>query len=197
MQGGTIAIALGIAIAVAVEVIASREHRIWAAAGALYAATLLVSCVLLRVDAELGFVAIILLFGIVWATDIGGYFIGRWVGGPKLWPAVSPKKTWSGALGGALGAIGAALAIASCAYRANLFAIASIALLLSAVSQVGDLFESGVKRRFGVKDASHVIPGHGGVMDRLDGFLVAAAVAAFVGIARGGMDAPARGLLVW
>ena len=174
----------------------SAGRAIWYAAGVVYAGAMLVACVLLRRDADYGFVAIVLLFGVVWATDILGYFVGRAIGGPRLWPAVSPKKTWSGALGGAAGAIAAALAIASYAYRANPLAITGLALLLSAVSQGGDLLESAVKRRFGVKDAGHIIPGHGGVMDRLDGFLAAAVVAAIIGVARGGIDA-ARGLLVW
>jgi phosphatidate cytidylyltransferase len=173
------------------------ERRWWAAAGVLYAGAALMAPVVLRADAELGLVAIVFLFGIVWATDILGYFVGRLVGGPKLWPAVSPKKTWSGALGGALGAMIVGLAIARYGYRANPLAVVGLALLLSAVSQGGDLFESAVKRRFGVKDASHVIPGHGGVMDRLDGFVAAAAVAAVIGIARGGLSGSARGLLIW
>jgi phosphatidate cytidylyltransferase len=187
--------------AFAAALLAARERRVWSATGIVYASAAFLPPVALRADAALGFVAIVFLFGIVWATDICGYFVGRAIGGPKLWPAVSPKKTWSGAIGGALGAVAAALTVASIGlrtgYRANLFAIAGIALLLSAASQAGDLFESAVKRRFGVKDASHVIPGHGGVMDRLDGFLVAAAVAAMIGLARGGFGAPARGLLVW
>ena len=174
----------------------SARRATWYAAGVVYAGAMLVACVLLRRDADYGFLAIVLLFGVVWATDILGYFVGRAIGGPRLWPAVSPKKTWSGALGGAAGAIAAALAIASYAYRANPLAITGLALLLSAVSQGGDLLESAVKRRFGVKDAGHIIPGHGGVMDRLDGFLAAAVVAAIIGVARGGIDA-ARGLLVW
>jgi phosphatidate cytidylyltransferase len=171
--------------------------RLWVAAGVLYAGALLYACVLLRYDPSYGFVAIILLFAVVWATDIAGYFVGRFVGGPKLWPRVSPKKTWSGAIGGALGAIVAALAVARFAHLTNSLAIVRLALLLSAVSQAGDLFESAFKRRFGVKDAGHVIPGHGGIMDRLDGFVAAAVVAALIGITRSGFAAPARGLLVW
>ncbi len=197
MFGPAVGIVLGVALGVALEALLTPTRRIWTAAGVLYAAAMLVACVLLRADAGYGFTAIIFLFAIVWATDIFGYCVGRGIGGPKLWRAVSPKKTWSGALGGAVGALVAGLAIASRAYHANLLAVAGLALLLSAVSQVGDLFESSVKRRFGVKDASHVIPGHGGVMDRLDGFLAAVVVAAVIGIARGGMAAPARGLLVW
>ncbi len=197
MRGRPEGIAVGLAIGVALEALLMPGRRVWAAVGVLYAAALLVACVLLRRDASYGFTAIVFLFAIVWATDICGYFVGRGIGGPKLWPAVSPKKTWSGALGGVLGALAAGLAVASYADRANLLAVAGLALLLSAVSQAGDLFESSVKRRFGVKDASHVIPGHGGVMDRLDGFLAAVVVAAIIGVARGGMAAPARGLLVW
>jgi phosphatidate cytidylyltransferase len=199
MGGNGAGAALLIALGMAVEAgMASNPHfRIWMAAGVLYAGSLLVSCVLLRADAGYGFVAIVFLFAIVWASDVMGYFVGRFIGGPKLWMRVSPKKTWSGAAGGALGAIAAALAVAHYAHLANSLAVAGLALLLSASSQAGDLLESAVKRRFGVKDAGHVIPGHGGIMDRLDGFLTAAAVAAMIGIVRGGLDAPARGLLVW
>jgi len=189
--------ALGLALGIAVEAIFARPRRFWAAAGVLYAGVPLVACVLLRRDPGHGFAAIVFLFGIVWASDVCGYFAGRLLGGPKLWRAVSPNKTWSGAIGGAVGAVAAGVAIAAYADHTNPLAVAVLALLLSAVSQAGDLLESAVKRRFGVKDASHIIPGHGGVMDRLDGFVAAVAVAAAIGIARGGLDAPARGLLVW
>jgi phosphatidate cytidylyltransferase len=91
----------------------------------------------------------------------------------------------------------AAVAIAKATGLSGLFAVAVVAAILSAVAQVGDLFESLVKRKFGAKDSSHLIPGHGGLMDRLDGFLFAAAVAALIGILRGGFQAPARGLLIW
>jgi phosphatidate cytidylyltransferase len=119
------------------------------------------------------------------------------IGGPKLLPRVSPKKTWSGAIGGLAGAVLAAVAVAGAAGLSGLFAIALVAAILSVAAQAGDLFESQLKRRFGVKDSGHLIPGHGGLMDRLDGFVVAAAVAALIGILRGGVEAPARGLLVW
>lgn len=182
-----------------VECLAARagQPRLWVAGGIVYAGALPVACILLRADARYGFVAIVLLFAITWATDILAYFIGRLVGGPRLWRRVSPNKTWSGAVGGAAGGIAAALAVTHFAHIANSLAVAALALLLSVASQAGDLFESGLKRRFGVKDAGHIIPGHGGIMDRLDGFLAAAVLAAIIGIARGGMDAPARGLLVW
>jgi phosphatidate cytidylyltransferase len=182
-----------------VECLAARtgRPRLWLAAGIVYAGALPVACILLRADARYGFVAIVFLFAVTWATDILAYFVGRLAGGPKLWRRVSPNKTWSGAIGGAAGAMVAGLAVVHLAQIANSLAVAGLALLLSAASQAGDLFESALKRRFGVKDAGHIIPGHGGIMDRLDGFLAAAVLAAIIGIARGGLDAPARGLLAW
>jgi phosphatidate cytidylyltransferase len=195
--GASMAPFIGLGAVVAGIGARTNPLRLWVTAGVLYAGSLLFACVMLREDPSHGFVAMILLFGVVWATDICGYFVGRLVGGPKLWARISPKKTWSGAIGGALGAIVAALAIARYAHLTNSLAIARLALLLSVVSQAGDLFESAFKRRFGVKDAGHVIPGHGGIMDRLDGFVAAAVVAVVIGITRGGFAAPARGLLVW
>ncbi len=153
--------------------------------------------VILRNDAALGFLAMVLLFAIVWSTDILGYFAGRTFGGPKLMPAISPKKTWSGAIAGTLGAMIVAVLVARLFGSFSVVAIAAIALLLSVMAQLGDLLESWVKRQFGAKDASHLIPGHGGVMDRLDGFWAATLVACAIGLLRGGFDAPARGLLVW
>jgi phosphatidate cytidylyltransferase len=133
----------------------------------------------------------------VWGTDIAAYFSGRAIGGPKLMPAVSPNKTWSGALGGALGGILAGLVVVKGAGLGITPALAILAFALSAVAQAGDLLESAIKRHFGAKDSSALIPGHGGAMDRLDGFLTAAAAAVMVGLARGGLDWPARGLLIW
>jgi phosphatidate cytidylyltransferase len=194
---GAAAVFLALGIAAEAVVATTTRFRLWAAGGVLYAGSLILACVLLRYDAQYGFVAIVLLFAVAWTTDVLGYFVGRFVGGPKLWVRVSPKKTWSGAVGGLAGAIIAALALAHYANLANSLAVAALALILSIASQAGDLFESAFKRRFGVKDAGHVIPGHGGIMDRLDGFLAAAVVAALIGLAHGGLEAPARGLLVW
>jgi phosphatidate cytidylyltransferase len=187
-------IALG---ALAAGVFAQAERRIWVAAGVLYAGTLLTAPILLRRDTELGLEAILFLFALVWATDIAGYFTGRALGGPKLAPSISPNKTWSGAIGGAIGGMLAGGAIAVLAGLGNLFAIALVAFGLSAAAQAGDLFESAIKRRFGAKDAGRLIPGHGGVMDRLDGFIAAAAVAVVLGIIRADMDTAAQGLLLW
>jgi phosphatidate cytidylyltransferase len=176
---------------------APAGHRGCAAAGVPYAGAIGIAPIALRSDGEDGFVAVIFLFAIVWTTDIVAYFMGRLIGGPKLLPRVSPKKTWSGAISGLAAAVLAALAVAKTAGLSGLLPIAVIAAALSCVAQAGDLFESRLKRRFGAKDSSHLIPGHGGLMDRLDGFVFAAAVAALIGTLRGGIEAPARGLLVW
>jgi phosphatidate cytidylyltransferase len=183
--------------ALAALIFAPRERRLWITAGIGYAGSMLLAPMLLRADDVDGFLAMVLLFAIVWTTDVLGYFAGRAFGGPKLMPAVSPKKTWSGAIAGTLGAMIVAVLVASQFDPFNKTAIASVALLLSVVAQLGDLLESWVKRQFGAKDASHLIPGHGGVMDRLDGFWAAALVGCLVGLLRGGFDGAARGLLVW
>jgi phosphatidate cytidylyltransferase len=177
--------------------LAPAERRTWVASGIPYAGALGVAPIVLRSDGENGFLAMIFLFAVVWATDIVAYFVGRVVGGPKLMPQVSPKKTWSGALGGTAAAVVAGLIVAHVAALNGWFAIAMLAVVLSIFSQGGDLLESFLKRKFGAKDSSHLIPGHGGLMDRLDGFVTASVVAALIGLARGGFEAPGRGVLVW
>ena len=169
----------------------------WIVAGIAYAGVLLVAPLVLRSDSEFGLLAMLILFAVVWTTDMLGYFAGRAFGGPKLMPAISPKKTWSGAIAGTLGAMIVAVLLAKSFGSFHVIAIALVALLLSMMAQLGDLFESWIKRRFGAKDASQLIPGHGGVMDRLDGFWAAALVACVIGLLRGGFGDPARGLLVW
>jgi phosphatidate cytidylyltransferase len=172
------------------------DRRGWAAAGFCYAAAAEIASVLLRLDPVKGFAALMFVLVIVWVTDSGGYFAGRGIGGPKLWPSVSPKKTWAGAVGG----FAASLAVA-CGFAAfdlgRTVPLLLSAAILSVASQLGDLFESAVKRHFGVKDSSHIIPGHGGLMDRLDGFVAAVVLAAVFGFLRGGADGVGRGLMVW
>jgi len=172
-------------------------RRLWAAGGVPYAGAIGIAPVVLRADGDHGFIAVIILFAVVWSTDIAAYFAGRAIGGPKLLARVSPKKTWSGALIGAAAAVIATLVVAKVAGLAGWPAIAVVALALSIVAQAGDLFESFLKRRFGVKDSGHLVPGHGGLMDRLDGFVIAAVLAALIGMMRAGALAPGRGLVVW
>lgn len=157
----------------------------WTVAGLIYAGLSGIALAGLRDDTHEGFRAILLLFSVVWTTDIMAYFIGRAVGGPKLAPAISPGKTWSGAVGGAVSAVIAGVAAAASAGVANLAAFAFVALLLSVASQAGDLLESWVKRRHGAKDSGWLIPGHGGVMDRVDGLVAAAAAFYLVGLGLG------------
>ena len=170
---------------------------LWAVLGVVYAGAMLAATLLLRSDVNFGFVAIVFVFAVVWGSDILAYFVGRAVGGPKLMPRVSPSKTWSGAAGGTLASIIFGILVAKLGGIGHLGAVALIALLLSVISQAGDLIESALKRHFHVKDSSGLLPGHGGLMDRLDGYLTAVVAAALIGLARGGFDAPARGLLVW
>jgi phosphatidate cytidylyltransferase len=178
--------------------VASASNRLtWMAAGICYAGVLLLAPTSLRGDGQFGFSAILFVFGVVWTTDIVAYFSGRAIGGPKLAPSISPKKTWSGAVGGGISAMIFAAIIAHDVRGSSITALVVLALTLSTASQIGDLLESAIKRRFGAKDAGRLIPGHGGVMDRLDGFWAAALVAAVIGVMRGGFDAPARGLLIW
>jgi len=173
------------------------DFVLWMIAGLLYAGVIALAPIILRRDPALGFVAIVFLFAVVWVTDIAAYFAGRALGGPKLWVAVSPNKTWSGALGGALGGVIAALLVVKVAGLVIAPMLILVALALSIASQAGDLLESALKRQFGAKDAGALIPGHGGLMDRLDGFLTAVLAAVMVGLLREGFDGSARGLLVW
>jgi phosphatidate cytidylyltransferase len=180
------------------------ERSGWSVAGFLYASAAEVASVLVRLDQVWGFVALILILLVVWVTDIGGYFAGRGIGGPKLWPRVSPKKTWAGAIGGFAASLVVAAGFVAVGFgkvqpplTLKLGPILLVGAVLSIVSQLGDLFESAVKRRFGVKDSSQLIPGHGGLMDRLDGFVAAVVVAAIFGLLRGGADGVGRSLMVW
>ena len=155
--------------------------------GILYIALATIALLWLRADPAAGRGNLLFLMLTVWASDIGAYLAGRLIGGAKLAPRISPGKTWSGGLGGLLGAIVIGLAASRLGGGAPLHA-GLVAALLGVIAQAGDLFESFLKRRFGVKDSSHLIPGHGGLLDRLDGVLAAAPVAAMLAliIGRGG-----------
>ena len=194
---GAPGVALLWVLAGALAVAIFARPPIWAAGSVLYAAALLVPVVVLRDDARLGLVAVLFLFATVWATDVAALYSGRYFGGPKLAPRINPAKTWSGAIGGALAGIAGGIALLA-VMRFELSAIHFlVALAVTVTAQLGDLFESWVKRQFSVKDAGGIIPGHGGIMDRLDGFIAAALAAASFGILRAGVAAPAQGLMQW
>ncbi len=187
---------LALAAGLIAVVLLARADSGWAASGLLYAAAALVGAVLVRADPQTGFLALLFVLLVVWITDIGGYVAGRGIGGPKLWVRVSPNKTWAGAIGGLIGSLAVAAGFA--AFEVGKWLPLLLAgAVLSVVSQLGDLFESAVKRRFGVKDSSNVIPGHGGLLDRLDGFVAAVVMAAAIGVLRGGLDGVGRGLMIW
>jgi phosphatidate cytidylyltransferase len=193
-----------LAIGLVAVALVSPERRNWTATGFLYAAAAEIAAVLVRLDSAEGFVALVFVLLVVWVTDIGGYFAGRGIGGPKLWPRVSPKKTWAGAVGGFAASLVIAVGFVPLdpnkmdpQLAIKMGPLLLVAAFLSIVSQLGDLFESAVKRRFGVKDSSQLIPGHGGLLDRLDGLVAAIVVAAIFGVLRGGADGVGRGLMVW
>jgi phosphatidate cytidylyltransferase len=197
------AIALGAFVAAVATALQPRGQRpavaaaLWAAAGVIYAGTVVISPIMLRSDPQMGFTALAFLFATVWATDIFAYLIGRGLGGPLLWPRLSPKKTWAGAVGGLAGGVVAGALVAYASAGTHPVAAGVLASILSIAAQGGDLLESSVKRRFGAKDTGALIPGHGGVMDRVDGFLVAALIAVVIGALRFGAAASAQGLLLW
>lgn len=157
----------------------------WTAEGILYSSLALGALMLLRRGSE-GELHIFFLLAVVWVTDVAAYFTGRKLGGPKLWPRVSPKKTWSGAIGGLVfGALGG-LGVVAVLGQGGTLSWFAFGLAVSAVSQGGDLLESAIKRRFGVKDSGRLIPGHGGIMDRIDGLVAAAIFAVLCGLLFGG-----------
>ena len=192
IAGVVAALILGVA---AVGWIAGGRQGIWAAAGVLYAGALVASVGLLRVSPSFGMASILWLFAVVWGADIAAYFAGRLIGGPRLWPRVSPGKTWAGAIVGAFA--GAVLGLMLGAWTNRLAALFWLGLATAIVSELGDLFESALKRRFGVKDSSGLIPGHGGLMDRLDAFTSASFFAAVVAILHPKGDYIASGLFQW
>lgn len=169
--------------------------RAWALAGLLYAALPASALVFLRGDETLGAAAVVYLFAVAWTTDTASYAAGHFIGGPKLAPRISPQKTWSGFLAGALAPslVGFVFAMVLNSGSAMRLALVSVGLALAC--QAGDLLESWVKRRFGAKDSSQLIPGHGGLLDRIDGLMMAAALAGLIALRD--PAAPGHSLLVW
>ena len=168
---------------------------LWRPVGVLFASMLGVGLLALR-NSDNGLAAVLLLFAVVWATDTGAFFAGRLIGGAKLWPGVSPNKTWVGAIGGLVVGVIAGLLAAPLINVSLSVPLILIIALLSVASQAGDLFESAVKRGFGAKDSGSLVPGHGGLMDRVDSLTFAAGLAALIGYLHSGSEV-AQGLLAW
>lgn len=160
-------------------------HPLWSAAGALYIGIPAVALVWLHGEPDLGRATLFWLLGVVWAMDTGGFLVGGAVGGPRLAPVISPNKTWAGLLGGLFFASFGALVVGLWLELRELWLFIAISAALALVAQAGDLVESKVKRHFGVKDSGSLIPGHGGMFDRLDGLLAAAPVLALFYLATG------------
>ena len=180
--------------AIVAALLAWGDRPFWAAMGAVYAGAPAVALVWLRSGEPHGLAVILMVLVVVWTTDTGAFIAGRSIGGPKLWVAVSPNKTWSGLAGGVLAAGVVAWTFAHVVGSAEPLRVGLVGMILAVISQAGDLFESAMKRNHGVKDTSGLIPGHGGVMDRVDG-LVVAAVAAALMAALSGSAAPSHALL--
>ena len=174
----------------------SAQTGPWGYLGIPYVALPPVALMSLRADPQLGLAAMIWLFAVTWASDIGAYFVGRMIGGPKLIPAISPNKTWAGAVGAILISALVAALLARILTGA-VFMPALLGAVLSIVAQAGDLFKSLLKRRHGLKDSGDLIPGHGGVIDRVDGLVAAAVAASLIGAMRSGSGAIGQGLLAW
>ena len=175
---GVIVAGVGAVAAAAVLRRMDAGHADWAAAGIPYVAVPALSLIWLRGETPNGFSIVVWLFAVVWATDVAAYFIGRRWGTALLAPSISPHKTWAGVVGGLIGALAVSLVAAPLIASSHPVVLVALGGVLSIAGQLGDLFESHVKRRFGVKDTSEIIPGHGGALDRADSLIAAAPVAA-------------------
>jgi phosphatidate cytidylyltransferase len=171
------------------------RNSVFSALGVFYVGLPAVSLIWLRSDPQLGLLAVIFVIVVIVTTDTAGFFTGRLMGGPKLWPRVSPNKTWAGMVG----ALAASSIVAGLFWfvvpESSAVRLAAIGAILSFVAQAGDLAESTIKRRFGAKDASSLIPGHGGVMDRVDGLVAAASAVGLAAFAIN-VHSPAHALLL-
>ncbi len=169
----------------------SGGMRAWFGFGVLYLGLPCLALLWIRAMPETGLSTLLWLLALVWATDTGAYVAGRSIGGAKLAPRVSPNKTWAGLAGGMIVAAFVGLAAAILIPGASAWPLVPVSVGLAVVEQGGDLLESAVKRRFGVKDSSNLIPGHGGVLDRVDGLLAVAVAVAALSLVSG------KSLLIW
>jgi phosphatidate cytidylyltransferase len=177
---GLLALPIGAILAMLLSL---GRNSIFSAFGVFYAGLPAVAIIWLRSDVTLGLLAVIFVIGIVVTSDTMAFLCGRLMRGPKLWPRLSPNKTWAGVVGALVASSIVGALFWFVVPGGSAVRLAAAGAMLSFVAQVGDLAESAIKRRFGAKDASSLIPGHGGVMDRLDGLVAAASavgLAAFV-----------------
>lgn len=154
----------------------SMTSALWLGGGVIYLAPPCLALLLLRREEPEGLLFVVFVVLTVWAADIGGYFFGKGIGGKKLMPSVSPNKTWAGLYGGMAAAAVTGATVSLLFSEADFIGAAVLGAGIAVIDQIGDLFESAIKRRFGRKDASGLIPGHGGLLDRVDGLMPAALV---------------------
>jgi phosphatidate cytidylyltransferase len=171
MPSALLILAVAVPVTAAAAMVERTASPAWLALGVAYVGLPCLTLIWIRALPGTGLVTMIWVLGLVWATDTGAYVAGRGLGGPKLAPRISPNKTWAGLIGGALAAAAVGLATAVFLSTAPNPALILLSAALALIEQIGDLFESAVKRHFGVKDSSNLIPGHGGVLDRVDGLL--------------------------
>jgi phosphatidate cytidylyltransferase len=188
-------ISCAIATSILLVLLSNEPKSIWKLIGVPYVALPILALILLRDDPQWGLFAILWCMAIVWAADILAYFAGRIIGGPRLAPRLSPKKTWAG-LGGAVVGAGAASAMFAASLGLSYWPLVALAAFFAILEQGGDIAESALKRFHGVKDSGTLIPGHGGILDRVDGLTTVVLVAGLVGISHNSMSA-ADGLLRW
>jgi phosphatidate cytidylyltransferase len=174
--------AVGILLAFIVN---RKDHSKWTALGGLYILLPMIALLWIRNDTQWGLVTIVWLLVAVWATDTGAYFAGKSIGGPKMAPRISPNKTWAGLVGGVIAAALVSVVTGKIAGAGSMQNLAMFGGLAAVVGQIGDVCESSVKRYFGVKDSGNIIPGHGGLFDRLDSLLFVALVIAGLNLAAG------------
>ena len=182
---------------VALSLYRGADELPWVAFGMPYICAPLFALVSLRGEHDLGFACVLWLLLVVWMTDTAAYFTGKTLGGPKLAPSVSPKKTWSGACGGVLAAAMVGYVFAHIWSLPSAGVVAFVSAVVSVVGQFGDLVESAFKRRFGVKDSGALIPGHGGALDRMDSLITASVAAWLIGALHSGYGSVAQGVLIW
>ncbi len=187
---GLASLAIGAVILLSIPL---GPRRGMSAVGIAYVGFAAMSMLWLREDPALGFKAVLFVFAIVWGSDIGAFAAGRGIGGPKLWPRVSPNKTWAGFVGGLSAGLVAGIIFAQIVSGTGSLRLGLTGVVLALVAQGGDLAESALKRRFGIKDSSAIIPGHGGVMDRADSS-VAVSIAVAIWALLVNAETPARAL---
>jgi phosphatidate cytidylyltransferase len=181
-----IAIAIAITILMTMEwqeiIKPAEEYKKWQIIGVFYILIPVYSVIKIRLlnGEQNGAQILLWMFAIIWSTDIMAFFIGKSFGGPKIAPHISPNKTWSGAIGGLITSAIIGVISASVLFKGSIAFFIAISIILSIIEQVSDLIESKIKRTFGVKDSGNIIPGHGGVLDRLDGMILVAPAVLFL-----------------